>query len=109
MLVVPSLWQEAMGRVVLEAFAYGIPVAGANRGGIPELIGPDRGWIFDPDRTGELEKLLRDCADRPGQLAGMRSAARAASSRFSHDAMLAGYLEAYRDAMQRSAAAPGPA
>jgi glycosyltransferase involved in cell wall biosynthesis len=91
-----------MGRVVLEAFAFGQPVIGASRGGIPELIDQDRGWIFDPDKGEELKGILQRCIDQPQRLDEMRSAARAASLRFSGEAMLAGYLDAYRDAMQRS-------
>lgn len=35
-LLVPSLWAEARSRIVVEAMARGIPVLGANIGGIPE-------------------------------------------------------------------------
>jgi glycosyltransferase involved in cell wall biosynthesis len=34
--VVPSLWDEAFGRVVIEAMLRGIPVIAANVGGLPE-------------------------------------------------------------------------
>jgi len=106
LLVVPSLWQEAMGRVVLEAFAYGVPVAGADRGGIPELIGQDCGWVFDPDRSEELGSILKLCVEQPLRLEAMRSAATAAARRFSEDAMMAAYLGAYRDATQRPGLPP---
>lgn len=37
-----------MGRVVIEAFSYGIPVIGNNAGGIGELISPGyTGFLFD--------------------------------------------------------------
>lgn len=39
-LLAPSLWEEAWGRVVSEAHCSGIPVVGSNRGGLPEAIGP---------------------------------------------------------------------
>lgn len=39
-LVLPSLWEEAWGRVATEAHFSGIPVIGSDRGGIPEAIGP---------------------------------------------------------------------
>lgn len=106
LLVVPSLWHEAMGRVVLEAFAHGVPVMGSNRGGIPELIDADSGWIFDPDRSGELGALLQRCIDDPRHLEEMRPAARAAARRFSVEAMAAGYVEAYLDATRQARSAP---
>ncbi len=38
-LIVPSLWEEAFGRVVTEAQQYGIPVIACNRGGLAEAVG----------------------------------------------------------------------
>lgn len=35
-LLVPSLWHEAFGRIVVEAMARGIPVIASNVGGLPE-------------------------------------------------------------------------
>lgn len=40
MLLAPSVWQEAWGRVATEAQFCGIPVIGSSRGGLPEAIGP---------------------------------------------------------------------
>lgn len=49
-LVVPSLWNEPQGVVVIEAFAYGKPVIAANRGGIPEMIQDSyNGFLVDID------------------------------------------------------------
>jgi glycosyltransferase involved in cell wall biosynthesis len=62
-LVVPSQWQDPAPLVVGEAMAHGIPVLGANRGGIPELIG-DAGWLFDGTTAAlsdALQRLARDC------------------------------------------------
>lgn len=58
-LVVPSLCDEALGMVVAEAFAFGVPVIGSRRGGIPEMIN-DRvnGFLFDPSKKGELTHLM---------------------------------------------------
>lgn len=39
-LLAPSQWEEAWGRVASEAHCSGIPVLGSNRGGLPEAIGP---------------------------------------------------------------------
>jgi glycosyltransferase involved in cell wall biosynthesis len=37
-LLMPSVWQEAFGRVALEAMCLGVPVIGSDRGNLPETI-----------------------------------------------------------------------
>jgi glycosyltransferase involved in cell wall biosynthesis len=39
-LLVPSVWEEAWGRVVTEAHCSGIPVVASAVGGLPESVGP---------------------------------------------------------------------
>ncbi len=58
-LLVSSLWNEPFGRVVPEAYSYGIPVLASNRGGLPELVKEGKtGFIFDPDKEGDFEEKL---------------------------------------------------
>lgn len=46
--LVPSQWEEVFGIVVIEAFAYGIPVLASNVGGLPELVEENKnGRIID--------------------------------------------------------------
>lgn len=45
-LLAPSVWEEASGRVVTEAQVSGIPVLASNRGGLPEAVGPG-GRVID--------------------------------------------------------------
>jgi glycosyltransferase involved in cell wall biosynthesis len=64
-LILPSLWQEPLARVVGEANSRGIPVIGSARGGIPEAVEDGvTGWLFDPDAPGALgsvvDRLLED-------------------------------------------------
>lgn len=44
----PSRWQEAYGRIASEAQFSGIPVIASNRGGLPEAVGTG-GILIDPD------------------------------------------------------------
>lgn len=37
-LVVPSIWAEPFGRIVIEAAAFGVPVIVSDAGGIPEIM-----------------------------------------------------------------------
>jgi glycosyltransferase involved in cell wall biosynthesis len=65
-LVVPSLWQEPLGRVVFEAYTYGIPVIVSNRGGIPEMIDEGKtGFIFDPAQPETLLGVLISVRENP--------------------------------------------
>ena len=57
-LIVPSLWNEPFGRIIVEAYSQGIPVLGSNRGGIPELIEEYKtGLVFSIEENNFLEKL----------------------------------------------------
>lgn len=74
-LVVPSLWQEGLGMVVAEAFAYSVPVIGSRRGGIPEMIVEGHnGYLFEPSE-GLLTKLLLNIERRDNSFSEMRRAA----------------------------------
>jgi glycosyltransferase involved in cell wall biosynthesis len=44
--LMPSLWQESLPRVPIEAHLNGIPVLASNRGGLPESLG-DAGFLFN--------------------------------------------------------------
>ncbi|HZP99723.1 MAG TPA: glycosyltransferase [Reyranella sp.] len=62
-LAVPSNYMETGPLVVLEAYAFGIPVMGANIGGIAERIrdGVD-GWLLPFNDSGAWAKAMRDVA-----------------------------------------------
>ena len=50
----PSIWQEALGLVVLEAMASGLPVVASRSGGIPELLADGGGMLIE---RGSAERL----------------------------------------------------
>ncbi len=66
-LVVPSIWNEPFGRVVLEGMIHNKVVIGSNRGGIPELLKMNPTFIFDPKKK-ELSSLLRKIIEKPSIL-----------------------------------------
>jgi glycosyltransferase involved in cell wall biosynthesis len=62
-LIVPSVWSESAGRVVLEAQLNGIPVLASALGGLPEMVGEGGRVIEDypnPQPWAEAIAALRD-------------------------------------------------
>jgi len=100
-LVVPSLWSEPLGMVVAEAFAFGKPIIGSTRGGIPEMIRDgENGLLFDPDRPGELTSHLRRVAADPTMRRYMADMARVSAQPFLDLVRFAtAYEEVYRTAI----------
>ena len=59
-IIVPSIWEEPFGRIVIEGAQYALPCIGSNRGGIPEIIrNLGAGLIFDPDKNVELIEAIK--------------------------------------------------
>lgn len=67
-LVVPSIWHEPFGRVVLEGILRRKIVLGSNRGAIPELLKNNSFYIFEPkieSLRDKLEQLIHKNKDCP--------------------------------------------
>jgi len=57
--VVPSVWPEALGRVIIEAMALRKPVIATKVGGIPEIITHEKdGILVEPGNPKEIEHAL---------------------------------------------------
>ncbi len=76
--VVPSEWYENAPISVMEAGAMGLPVIGANIGGIPELIRPgETGFVFESGNVRALAETLAQVQGMPTpRLRQMGAAAR---------------------------------
>ena len=53
-LVLPSVWPEAFGRVLVEAVMCGTLVVGSNAGGIPEVLNYDERYVFPAGDARQL-------------------------------------------------------
>jgi glycosyltransferase involved in cell wall biosynthesis len=66
-LVLPSLWEEPFGRVIIEAMATGCPVIASRTGGIPEILtGRFASMLFEPGRAEELASKLQEIRNGAG-------------------------------------------
>ncbi len=79
--IAPSQWEEAFGRVGVEPQFSGIPVIASARGGLPEAVGTG-GILMDPEAdadawAGAIRKLWHD----PALYAEKSQAARAHADR----------------------------
>jgi glycosyltransferase involved in cell wall biosynthesis len=60
-LVVPSVWEEPLGRVIYEGYAHGVPAIVSNVGGMPEIVEPGRtGDVFRVGDAAHLAECLRN-------------------------------------------------
>lgn len=78
MQVIPSIWQEPAGLVVLEAQAAGLPVIASKVGGIPEFLSEEAGVLVDVNENfvDALACAMRDLLADPQKLQQMGMAGR---------------------------------
>ena len=102
-LVVPSIVEDALPRVIHEAMGFGVPVIGAAIGGIPEMIREGKtGFLFPAGDGTALEATLRRIVETPPDWAALSAACRDESQRFTFAHVFAEYWAAW------TAAAQGP-
>lgn len=75
-IVVPSTWHENFPYVILQAFAAGKPVIGSQRGGIPEMITKERGYLYDANDIDKLAELMSLLWSQPKMCIDMGKAGR---------------------------------
>lgn len=64
-LIVPSIWDEPFGRIVIEGNSYGLPAIVSNKGGLVEIIrSMNSGVIYNYNSMDELKKCILLFADR---------------------------------------------
>jgi len=67
-IVVPSVWWEALGLVVYEAYDFSKPVLAARSGGLTETVTDHQtGLLHEPGNADELARHLREIANNPAR------------------------------------------
>lgn len=98
--VIPSIWHENFPYVINQAFAYGRPVIGADRGGITELVDhEERGLVYDAQNIEALAAAMRRLNENPELARRLgRAAKQWSDSVFVDDVFYASLQEAYEKA-----------
>lgn len=74
--VVPSIWYEPFGLIIIESFKHGTPVLGSRIGGIQEIIEDGyNGFLFEPGNVLELRKKLKYLIESPSELTKLEAGA----------------------------------
>ncbi len=90
---------ETFGNVVTEAMASGLPVVGADRGGVRDTIRHgETGFLTRPRDPEALAEALLELVENPALRKEMGAAARADARTRSWPAILEGVVEVYREA-----------
>ena len=107
-LICPSEWDEAFGRVVIEAYAHGTPVLAAASGALTELVEDGvTGLLFPPGDPRASAECVEQVLARPESAASWRGPARAAyEASFTGAANYRQLLAAYERAVARRRAQP---
>lgn len=107
---VPSRRPESLGRVAIEAMAFGRPPLASAIGGLREVVADGvTGWLLPPGDPDALAQALREIIEAPGRLAPMTEAGRERYlSLFSEQAAAAAISGVVADMLARSGAARQP-
>jgi glycosyltransferase involved in cell wall biosynthesis len=102
MLVLPS-FDEGFGIPALEAMAMGVPVIGANRGALPEVLG-DAGLLVDPDDPETIADAMRRLLEDSALRRRMADAGVARAAQYTWTSSARRLLEMYRSVVARRGA-----
>lgn len=81
--IAPSQWNDPLPGVVYESISQGVPVIGARRGGIPEIVQHGiNGLLFDPNDPQALTNAIIQAANGREEVARMQAQARESVTNF---------------------------
>lgn len=106
MLVVPSIWYEPFGMVVIEAFANALPVVASNIGSLASIVRPGQnGELFTTSNAESLRSTIEDLLKNPDRLRLLGAGARQDYVRhYAPDQNLVQLEAIYRAAIEAAAA-----
>jgi len=100
--VVPSVWDEPLGMVALEAMACGRAVIAAEVGGLPETVG-GRGLLFPRGNAGALADCLIRVTEDSGSRRQLEADVELFGRSFTIDVIGKQYMQLFRKALEARA------
>jgi glycosyltransferase involved in cell wall biosynthesis len=103
-LVVPSVWLEPFGMVVIDAMALGVPVIASRIGGLPHVVDDGTtGFLFEAGDAEDLVRQVRRMWDDPELCARLGSAGKEkAALQYNQETYYNNLMSVYTTAIQRS-------
>ena len=99
-LVVPSIYGEPQGMVVIEAASFGVPVIYSKLGGLGEVGASFPAFrAFDPSQPDGLVKALRPWVENPSLARRLKPSIGPVPTPFTLDGLVDGYLRTYAAAI----------
>jgi glycosyltransferase involved in cell wall biosynthesis len=107
MLVFPSRGPESLSRVLLEASAFGVPIAAMDTGGTRDIVEPEVTGLLSSSPEGLAADVRRLRDDEALQRRLGAAARRKVEREFDASAVVDRVLAVYKDVLSRGAAAGG--
>lgn len=100
MVLLPSLWEEPSGGIIVEAMAHGLPVIASRIGGIPEFIHDGVTGIFvAPGSAKEMAEAIEGLINKPSAYELMSAnGMREVQEKYSHE-KITGQIDEYLHAV----------
>jgi len=95
-IIVPSLWNEIFGLVIIEGLTKGLPVIASNVGAIPELVTNGfNGFLFEPGDADSLYHIIKELVNDENILSKLSIEAINSSRRFSLETQVENTLDIF--------------
>jgi len=100
-LVVPSVWEEPLGRVIYEGYAHGVPAIVSNVGGMQEIVADGHtGFVFNSGDSEQLAAILQRQIDAGWAGGRFFRACTERGRDFSADRVFGDYIKVWEGALR---------